>query len=276
MLTALIDADIVAYRAAASAENEPLDIAIIRADRTMRDILDQLGAPRYRGFISGPLNFRKIINPQYKANRTQPRPKHLLDVQSYLVADWNCTVTNGNEADDELGMAQGESTIICSIDKDLKQIPGQHFNWVTGEYDDVTELQGLQFFWKQMMIGDTADNIVGVDRIGKKIAGRLIDPIFDPKMMFQIVYDKYNGDLQRFLLNGVCLYVWQNEEPNWLQTLNRYHLGEEFVQEVEAMSKSMKSLMEGTSMEPIMIHQLTSGFLVSGTEMEAILTENAG
>ena len=39
-MIALLDGDLVAYRCAASAESDPVDIAIIRADRLMRDILE--------------------------------------------------------------------------------------------------------------------------------------------------------------------------------------------------------------------------------------------
>lgn len=289
MKLALIDADIVAYRAAASAENEPEDIAILRADKIMREILEATQAPLYRGFISGQNNFRKIINPQYKANRKDvPRPIHLTACQEFLIGSWECEVTDGYEADDALGMAQTDQSVICSIDKDLLQVPGEHYSWeISGtsggkqwvrpaSFHYTSDLFGLRFFWKQMLIGDVADNIVGAHRVGPKGADKLIDPLEDPTEMFEAVLEKYNGDLPRLLLNGVCLYVWQQKEKLWPNLLlNQYRLKEAYVQEAEAMLKSMKSLTDVTLMEPTMTPQPISGSPVNGTSTEATPTESA-
>lgn len=287
-MLALIDADIVAYRAAASAENEPEDIAILRADKTMREILEITQAPMYRGFISGQTNFRKIINTQYKANRVGvPRPIHLTACQEFLIGEWECEVTDGHEADDALGMAQTDKSIICSIDKDLLQVPGEHYSWeITGTshgkqwtrpatFHHTTELYGIRYFWKQMLVGDVSDNIFGVKGIGPKGADKLLDPLNDPTEMFELVLEKYEGDLPRLLLNGVCLYVWQQKEKLWPNLLlNQYRLREAYVPEVEAMLNSMRSLTEDTSTELTTIQQQISGSLASGASTEATPTES--
>lgn len=215
MTTALIDADIVAFRCAASAENDDLEIALLRADKLMRDILEATNATSYVASLTGADNFRKEINPAYKANRKDKEPpRWLSDVQQFLMREWKAEPTYGFEADDMLGMLQTEETVICSIDKDLLQIPGKHYNFVKGEFCEVSELDGLRFFYKQALIGDKADNIFGVDKIGPVKAGKLIDHLTDEKDMYNTVCSLYK-DPDRLEMNLDCLWIWRNMNEKW-------------------------------------------------------------
>ncbi len=101
-----------------------------------------------------------------------------------LVTQYNATIVNNYETDDALGIAQTKydgNSRICSLDKDLLQIPGTHFNWVTGVNRLVSPLDGLRTFYKQLILGDKTDNIPGYD--GKlrgecpKFIGKLQEPI---------------------------------------------------------------------------------------------------
>lgn len=228
-MIALIDADIVAYRCAATAENDPSEVAVWRADRLMRDIIEATKADKYLAFLSGANNFRKDILPSYKANREDiQKPKHLEWVKEYLVIEWKATVADELEADDELGIAQTrynyvyhsmllegqqdgcDQSVICSIDKDLLQIPGKHYNFVKNEFYDVSESDGLRHFYKQMLIGDKADNLEGVTGIGKVKAGKLIDGLKTEEAMANVVCDLYN-DADRFQLNADCFWILREE-----------------------------------------------------------------
>ena len=112
MTIALIDADIPCYRAAAASENDPLDICLMRADKMMRNIIEETSATGYLAFLSGPNNFRKEIYPEYKANRKDVvRPRHLPSVRQFLVSEWNAIVTDGHEADDAIGVAQYQNLL---------------------------------------------------------------------------------------------------------------------------------------------------------------------
>ena len=84
-MIALIDMDLVCFRSAASAEEESVGIAISRMKDLFEGIQTKVGATSYRAFLTGPNNFRKTINPLYKANRTAPKPRHLSALQDYAV-----------------------------------------------------------------------------------------------------------------------------------------------------------------------------------------------
>lgn len=221
----LIDADIVAFRVAASAENESQEIALLRIDSMMNDILSTTDS--YKAFLTGKNNFRYDINPDYKANRKDTvRPQWLDICRSYLVNEYNAIITDGYEADDALGFNQTEDTVIFSIDKDLLMIPGHHYNFIKNEYREVSELDGLKMFYRQMLIGDTSDNIKGVAGIGKVKAAKLIDHLDNETDMFNLVsnyyfntqaeYDEFNA---RFFMNADCLWI-QREEG--VRFSNRY------------------------------------------------------
>jgi len=214
----LIDADIIAYRcAASSSEYENLDVAISRTDSMMMELLSF--DPKYLSFLSGENNFRKVINPEYKANRKDIiKPIYLNDCKQYLIDEFKSIVTDGYEADDALGFNQTEETVICSIDKDLMMIPGMHYNFIKHEYHEVSELDGLKQFYRQMLIGDTADNIFGVKGIGKVKAAKLIDPLITEEEMFELV-QVYYEDSNRFDINADCLWIMRKEGERFS---NRY------------------------------------------------------
>lgn len=200
----LIDSDILIYRVGYTTENEPEVIAQFRMEELIHRILETVGATSYSFYLSaGRLDtFRAKLNPEYKANRTQPKPLHYTFLKQYLIDVWHAEVAVNEEADDLLGIAQtdsGEETIICSIDKDLKQVPGHHYNFVRDEFDFVTPEQGLLFFYKQLLIGDTADNIKGVTGIGKAKADKALDELLDApeEEIFLRVQSMYRDWLMR-------------------------------------------------------------------------------
>lgn len=215
MLISLIDADLVAYRCAASAENDGRDIAIARADKLMRIIIDKTQATSYKAFLTGDNNFRKEINPLYKANRKDTvAPRFLQQCREFLVVEWGASVTDGYEADDALGFNQTEDTIICSIDKDMLMIPGKHFNFVREEFSEVSDLEGIKAFYRQLLIGDTSDNVFGIEGIGKVKAGKIIDPLSSEEEMYHKVVALY-ANPERFIVNADCLWIWRKEEERF-------------------------------------------------------------
>jgi 5'-3' exonuclease len=92
-----------------------------------------------------------------------------------LIDIHNAKVTEGQEADDALGIAQTKywetlyDTVICSIDKDLKTIPGYHYNWTIPDAKVifVDEDEANRRFYTQLLSGDTVDNIKGLPNVAE-------------------------------------------------------------------------------------------------------------
>lgn len=253
-MISLLDGDLIAYRCAASCKpDDPLDIAIYRADKLTRDILQQTEAANYLLFISDKTNFRYIIYPEYKATRQNiERPRWLGETKEFLLSEWKGILTKDVEADDELAMHQTEDTIICSLDKDLRMVKGRHFSWeIAGpnwirpaEFFEVSFVGGVCTFFKQMLIGDTSDNIIGVNRIGSKTADKLLNTDMSFQEMFKIVYEKYD-DPKRFAVNATCLWMMHKRGETWHNAIELI-LPNELQQEVDQISKSMKYLTSDT------------------------------
>src|SRR3990167_4316279 len=164
-MIALIDGDIVTYRCAAVCEEAGQGVAKWQADQLLTRILEDVDATDWKIFLSGDDNFRYKVYPDYKANRRDMvKPKHLELLREHLILDWNATIVNGYEADDSLGIEQSRDitkSIICSIDKDLLQIPGHHYNFVKRIIVYVTIVDGWKSFYTQLLTGDATDNIKG-------------------------------------------------------------------------------------------------------------------
>lgn len=242
----LIDADLVAYRCAATvSEDMDRDIAFYRMDVLIQQIIEATEGASYSLYLTGKNNFRKKINTEYKANRkdTVP-PVYLQECREYLVENHKAIISNGCEADDLLGLNQTQESVICSLDKDLLMIPGNHFNWTKLEFTHVKPLDGIRTFYKQMLIGDRSDNIFGVNKIGPVKAEKLIEHLDDEQEMFDVVYNLYN-DSKRFVMNANCLWIWRNTNELW-QDRHNLILPEECQQEVTMTSDFMKSLKDAT------------------------------
>ncbi|CAB4240681.1 exonuclease [uncultured Caudovirales phage] len=215
-MKALVDGDIVVYRAAASAEEDDQWVALARADKLMQDILEETTADSYNVYLTGSGNFRREIAPSYKAQRPDARPKHWQAVREFLVTQHKAIVCDGFEADDQLGIDQDKthkSTVICSIDKDLLQIPGRHYNFVKKVFQEVTHDEGIKFLYIQSLVGDRSDNIFGVQGIGPVKAAKALDGLL-PEEYYDKCRAMYNDD-ERYHLNMQLLYIWQKPNDMW-------------------------------------------------------------
>ena len=57
--------------------------------------------------------------------------------------------------------------VICGIDKDLKQIPGNHYNYNKKVHDFVDDDTAHYNLMLQCLIGDSSDNIPGIREWGQ-------------------------------------------------------------------------------------------------------------
>lgn len=227
-MKALIDGDIYAFRPAAASEAEDLQIAIWRMEEMIDNTLAETNADEFSIFLSGENNFRYDIYPEYKANRPKERPRHLKDLKDYLIQKYGAVVSDGCEADDLLGIAQcsEENTIICSLDKDLRMIPGNHYSfeirgtnrgtkWVRPAQTLFIEpFDGLRRFYSQILTGDTADNIRGATGIGAVRAARILAGATTEEELFEATRCCFSTD-EELLMLGQCLWIFRKPNDIW-------------------------------------------------------------
>ena len=214
-MKALVDGDIVCFRCATSmGEETNLGILHFRINEMMDQILSKTEANSFMVFLTGQDNFRRKIYPEYKANRPQEKPQWWKEAREFLVSEFNAYIVDGQEADDALAINQTTHTVICSIDKDLLQVPGKHFNFVKDEWYDIDYYEGLYRFYKQCLMGDRSDNIRGVAGIGDKKADKILKECFTETELFNAVRDTYGND-EEFLMNARCLWIRRKEGDNY-------------------------------------------------------------
>lgn len=151
----------------------------------------------------------------YKGTRKTEKPFYYNSIRAYLITVHNAYVSRGCEADDELSIQQTlrpTETIICTRDKDLRQVPGWHYGWESGkqgefeptEYDDVGAIEldrsksvpkivggGFAFFASQLLTGDTVDNIAGLPKYGPVKAASILDGCSTPRDYLSRVRSEY-------------------------------------------------------------------------------------
>lgn len=257
-MIANIDGDLLAYPCAASAENDPVEIAIQRCDSLMRNILESTQADKYNLYLSTSSNFRKEVNKEYKANRTQPAPQHLASCKEFLIVEWKAKTKEWYEADDLLGINQTDETVLCTYDKDLSMIPGRHYSWERrgrnangnewvkeAQFFEVNQIDGLRHFYKQMLIGDSTDNVFGIKGIGPAKSAKMLGGIDNEQEMFDIVYSMYD-DPTRFAMNAMCLWIVQQEGETWAHHFQKSQLTcpNPLKREVDHLCEFTKSFME--------------------------------
>ena len=226
MTNVLVDADIIAYRAAFSAKDEPEKQARQKVDDICSGIMYDCFYPiNYTlgqnawFYLTGSGNFRKDLATikVYKGQRP-PKPEHLPATRDQLVQQWGAEIVEGQEADDAIGIKatdlKGDCTIV-SIDKDLLMIPGTHYNFVKKEWTEVSQEKGDYFFYKQLLTGDQVDNIQGVPGIGPKKAEKAYEGCTTVQEMYQKALEMYKGDADALLENARLLWLRRYEGEMW-------------------------------------------------------------
>lgn len=198
LMATLADQGCTNIRRATEYEPEPLEHAL----KILEDSIDTIkNSIVYFTDGIGPMNFylsrhgsfrEKLFEP-YKNNREElRRPVHLEHCKNYLIEKHNAYCMPGEyEADDLMAMNQTTNSVICSVDKDLLQVPGHHYNWVKNKYQIITETEGLINLYTQILTGDVTDGIPGLMGIGPKKSEKLLQGITDEQQMYKVVLLKY-------------------------------------------------------------------------------------
>ena len=219
----LLDGDIVAYRAAYSTNNDFAEDAIDKIDEIIEYLLeDTMFEPNtelMEVFLTGKGNFRFDLVDNYKANRSGvERPIHLQAIRDHMVENWGAVVSEGEEADDLIGIRAtqiGPYAVVASIDKDMLQIPCIHYNLWKKTWTKVSEWDGLLFFYEQILTGDKADNIIGLHGVGPVKAKKVIEGATTERELFDRCVAKYDGDVDKVIENGRLLWLRREEGQLW-------------------------------------------------------------
>lgn len=191
--TLLIDADVLAFEAAVVAEESiqwkdelwtvHADMALAKARVVNRivEFQEKLKTENVVLCLSDRANFRRKLNPDYKANRSKSRlPIILRQVKQWIIDELGGVLWANLEADDVISIlatdkAMDEETIVVSIDKDFKSVPGIFFDYNKGEYHQPSEEEADNYHLIQAIAGDHTDGYSGVPGVGVVKAQRILE-----------------------------------------------------------------------------------------------------
>lgn len=238
-MIALIDADILRYEIGHGAvtgwktitegeeEIPPFDYVQQLLHEKVDNITAMAGADSYKLFLTTGRSFRydiATVRP-YKGNRDElTKPYHFDNLSQYIIHNMPTHLCDGAyEADDELAIIHRElnlaaeypQSVICSRDKDLRQVPGMFYCWELGYQasfgphlittegslelsDDRKKLTGTGFPWfaAQCLIGDVTDNIPGLPKCGPVKAYSILQG-HSPEDCIEAVKEAYDNTYQR-------------------------------------------------------------------------------
>ncbi len=201
-------------------EVEPVENALHSVKRMMQAMQDQWPDADMVVYFScrTPDNWRTQFFPQYKANRPDRRPEHDKAIRDYMWKKYTVQMKDDLEADDLISMAAttcreaGEEYVVCSIDKDLKQIGGYFYDFVKDELEDINETQSNSLLEHQKITGDSVDNIPGLSGWGKaKAAKWLSSPAHTAWDAYQDFYDNIDIAWYHYCLNQALVTLPRSE-----------------------------------------------------------------
>ena len=182
----LIDAAFIVYKSCAAAESEVDfgdDVIFVTSNfsdaynatrRELTKLQDKFGSfSSMILFFSDTVNFRKNILESYKGHRNRKKPCGYKRVINQLKTEFEVIIMPQLEADDAMGIyaTKHPGNVICSPDKDMKQIPGKLYNM--DENFTITKREGASWHLIQTLAGDQTDGYGGVPGIGVKRAETL-------------------------------------------------------------------------------------------------------
>ena len=214
----LIDADFIVYKNCAAAETEVdfgNDVILVTSnfsdaykatERELTKLKNKFGDfSEVILFFSDSENFRKKILPEYKGHRNRKKPCGYKRVISELKKEYKVINKPTLEADDTMGIyaTKYPGNIICSPDKDMKQIPGKLYNF--DETFTVSKEEGAKWHLIQTMAGDQTEGYKGLEGVGVKRATAVFE---DKGYSWETVV---NAQLARILT--VDDYDFKKKEP---------------------------------------------------------------
>lgn len=191
--TLLIDGDVLAYQSAFIAQaniqwegelwTTHSDLALAKnwVIERLEMFKEKTGADAFVIAISDKNNFRRKLNPLYKANRRSKfAPIGLSPMRDWMAEEYGTVIYPNLEADDVIAimatdLTPDEERIIVSIDKDFKSVPCTFYDFNRDEIHDVSVEDANKYHLMQTMAGDPVDGYKGIPGVGAVKAMRLLD-----------------------------------------------------------------------------------------------------
>ena len=241
----LIDGDLLVYKAGFGVAKEgtpPVSHSLHGLDATLTKQINHLkNFFTVRSFTvyltaDDKSNFRYEVaqTQEYKANRKDsPKPPNYQEMREFLVSKYDAVMVSGMEADDAIGIESQklkDKCVIVSQDKDLRMLPGWH--WEMGErrpyhtdelgflylekkHDKTNYLfgGGYKWFCAQILLGDSSDNIPGVPKYGYVKTYKALQDLTSPVDLInkiKEIYDEHGFTHSR--LQEVKELLWIKQE----------------------------------------------------------------
>jgi 5'-3' exonuclease len=217
MRTALIDADSILYVIGWHSRELSVDeaskaVVESNVDNYVRAMLQKVDATDYLGVFSDTQCFRNrcYLYAPYKGGRPV-KPDFMVKweatLKEYLSEVWGFVTAHDLEADDivaalqvtmPIGNSISYNPIVLSPDKDLRQNPGNFFDYKkNGELEWLSTMQARKNLYISLISGDTTDNIKGVPGLGPDKAAKLFarcETDIEHEMVLIETYQKYFGE----------------------------------------------------------------------------------
>ncbi len=161
--------------------------------------------PKYYIFIKGKGNKRYDILPSYKANRPPSNPLSI-PLYQHLKDTFGAIESNGYESDDYVysaSLAINHEGIITSVDGDMLQCPGIHYNYQKNIWLRQTEAASRLHTAIKVLTGDTGDNVLVNKGLGPKKAAKIVHEGMTDYQYIRAIYQtyiKYNSENAKKLL----------------------------------------------------------------------------
>lgn len=200
-MIALIDADSIMWIIAYNNKDNGEEQVLAACDNFLRDILTLTGSDKYVGVFSDKENFRyeRYNYRPYKGQRPE-KPEWCImwerTIKDHFIQKHGFVQASYMEADDVcvggaclLNEQAAEPWVICSPDKDLRQIPGRFYDYRKQDegvpvFEKVEPEVANHNFWMSILTGDKTDNIAGVPGLGEVKAKALLATAMD-QMQYQ-------------------------------------------------------------------------------------------
>ena len=161
-----------------------LSINIAEAKRVFTSMIDQfkidMDAADVVVTLSGSNNFRRSVEPTYKAARKKTRkPVGYKALVAWVIDTYDTILVDTLEADDVMGILgsiPGTKAIVVSDDKDMKSVPSKLYRPQSNERLTISSEDADRFFFTQVLTGDVTDGYAGCPKIGPKTADKVLGP----------------------------------------------------------------------------------------------------